>query len=175
MRPGVAAEFGVAVPNDSVLIPSLVSSGHRISVICELPKLERGVRFPLPAPIFATGEDCPPKPQCQPQNAFLALAAKVDFAPTPQRKPAYLMKHLRLMIAAACVSVLAASYSWAEEQAKPADQPAEKPACKCCCCQAKAQGQTCAQHKDGACCEKPKACDQAEKPCQEKPAEPAKP
>ena len=34
-----------------------VLCGHRISVICELPKLERRVRFPLPAPAFALSGD----------------------------------------------------------------------------------------------------------------------
>jgi len=84
------------------------------------------------------------------------------------------MKSLRLLFVLACVSVLSASYSWAEEQAKPADQPKEKPACTCCCCKAKAEGTTCTEHKD-CCCQKEKACDHGAKPDAAKPAEPAKP
>jgi hypothetical protein len=81
------------------------------------------------------------------------------------------MKSFRLLFSLACISVLAASYSWAEEPAKSADQPKEQPACACCCCKAKAAGMTCNDHKD-CCCQKPKTCDQAAKPDQAKPAEP---
>ncbi len=83
----------------------------------------------------------------------------------------YPMKSFRLWFSLACLSVLAASYSWAEEPTKPADQPKEQPACTCCCCKAKAAGTTCTEHQ-GCCCQKQKACDQAAKPDQAKPAEP---
>ena len=81
------------------------------------------------------------------------------------------MKSFRLLFALACMSVLAAAYSRAEEQAKPADQPKEKPACTCCCCAAKAQGQACAEHKD-CCCQKEKTCPNAPKPEAAKPEQP---
>lgn len=75
------------------------------------------------------------------------------------------MKSLRLLFALACLSVLAASHSWAEEQAKPADQPKEKPACTCGCCQAGTEHKEC-------CCAKDCACHQAAKPETAKPTEP---
>ena len=81
------------------------------------------------------------------------------------------MKSLRLLFAAAAISVLAISFARAGDEAKPAEQPKDKPACTCCCCKAKAEGQTCTEHKE-CCCQKQKTCDQAPKPEQAKPAEP---
>ncbi len=73
------------------------------------------------------------------------------------------MKSLRLLFALACVSLFAASFSWADD--KPAtEQPKDKPACACCCCKAKAEGKTCSDHEK-CCCPKDK-CPKSDAGCQ---------